>query len=53
MPDLLGHTDWVLSVAISNDGKKVVSGSDDLSIKIWNLETCEEIKTLKGHTAGV
>jgi len=40
---LLGHKDRVYSVAISNDGKKVVSGSADKSIKIWNLETGEEI----------
>jgi len=37
MPDLIAHTDSVVSVAISKDGKKVVSGSDDSTIKIWNL----------------
>jgi len=50
MPDLLGHTSCVKSVVISSDGKRVVSGSSDKSIKVWNLETGEEIKTLKVHT---
>ena len=29
LPDLLGHSHWVESVAFSPDGKTVVSGSDD------------------------
>jgi len=33
---------------ISFDGKNIVSGSYDKSIKVWNLETGEEIKTLIG-----
>ena len=30
---LKGHTDWVKSVAISPDGKSIVSGSDDKTIR--------------------
>jgi WD40 repeat protein len=26
-----------------------VSGSDDKTIKLWNVETGQEIRTLKGH----
>ena len=33
-----GHSDWVNSVAITKDGKYIVSGSGDKSIKIWNFE---------------
>jgi WD40 repeat protein len=29
LPDLLGHSDYVRSVAFSPDGKTVVSGSED------------------------
>ena len=30
---LEGHSDWVKSVAISADGKTIVSGSDDKTIR--------------------
>ena len=30
------HSDYVSSVAFSPDGKSIVSGSYDLSIRIWD-----------------
>ena len=39
MKPLLGHTNEVTSVCFSNDGKRIVSGSEDKSIRIWNAET--------------
>jgi len=46
-----GHTDWVTSVAISPDGQFVLSGSYDKTLKLWNLETGEEIRTFdQQHT---
>ncbi|QDL12402.1 serine/threonine protein kinase [Brasilonema octagenarum UFV-E1] len=50
---LTGHTDWVWSVAISPDGKTLVSASIDKTIKIWNLQTGELKSTLTGHTDSV
>jgi WD40 repeat protein len=35
---LEGHSDWVYSVAYSPDGTKIISGSDDETIKIWGEE---------------
>ncbi len=32
---LQGHSDSVKSVAISNDGSTVVSGSNDTDIRVW------------------
>ena len=34
-----GHTDHVYSVAFSPDGKHVVSGSGDKTIRIWDVQT--------------
>jgi WD40 repeat protein/GTPase SAR1 family protein len=47
---LTGHKGWVKSVAVSPDGKWTASGSDDETIKIWDLETGKCCATLKGHS---
>ena len=41
---LTGHSDVVMSVAISRDGTRAASGSDDRLVKIWNLETGAEVR---------
>ena len=30
------HSDWIMSVAFSPDGTKIVSGSYDKTIKVWD-----------------
>jgi WD40 repeat protein len=55
-PDLAietGHSDWVHSVALSGDGKLLASGSNDNTIKLWEVATGREIRTLRGHSAPV
>jgi len=46
---LTGHEDKVTSVAFSPDGKTVLSGSDDNTLKLWEVATGREIRTLTGH----
>ena len=49
---LTGHLKAVNSLAvISND--KIVSGSDDESLKIWDVTSGKEISTLNGHCDSV
>ncbi|GAB1539722.1 hypothetical protein NUACC21_23890 [Scytonema sp. NUACC21] len=43
------HSRSVWGVAWSADGKQLASGSDDNTIKIWNVATGKELKTLIGH----
>ena len=45
----LGHSDRVKTVAISPDGKYIVSGSYDKSIKVWDLPSGREIHTFEGN----
>ena len=48
---LKGHSDWVWSVAFSPDGRRIVSGSNDKTIRVWDAETGEEVVgPLKGHS---
>jgi WD40 repeat protein len=49
---LSGHTDRIRSLAFSPDGKWLVSGSSDYTIRMWNLET-REVRVLCGHEGWV
>ncbi|EJF58651.1 hypothetical protein DICSQDRAFT_23971, partial [Dichomitus squalens LYAD-421 SS1] len=40
------HTDIVRSVAYSPDGRSIVSGSDDRTVRVWDAETGEAIHEL-------
>jgi len=39
---LKGHAGWVNSVAFSPDGKHLVSGSADGTIKVWDADRGQE-----------
>ena len=45
-----GHSSSVSSVAISADGTKVISGSDDKTIKIWDAASGDVMQTLSGES---
>jgi len=50
---LEGHSRAVDSVAFSPDGKRLASGSDDTTIKLWDTASGREVLTLKGHSSSV
>jgi WD40 repeat protein len=50
---LQGHRDFINSISFSPNGKLLASGSNDKTIKIWDVANAKEIKTLTGHSDGV
>jgi WD40 repeat protein len=45
-----GHSGATTSISFSPDGKFVLTGNDDHSVKLWNVNTGDEIRTFSGHT---
>jgi WD40 repeat protein len=50
---LSGHDHFTWSVAWSPDGRRVVSGGENKTVKIWNAESGALIHTLTGHSDSV
>ena len=50
---LEGHSDSVLSVAWSPDGRRALSGADDNTVRLWDVETGGCLRVLEGHSASV
>jgi hypothetical protein len=54
---LAGHTDGVIAVTLSADGRQALSGSwaggKDTTVRWWDVRSGKELRCLEGHTAGV
>jgi N-terminal domain of NWD NACHT-NTPase/NACHT domain/WD domain, G-beta repeat len=50
---LEGHSSSVNSVVFSHDGSKLASGSDDHTIRVWDVATGQVEHTLEGHSDSV
>lgn len=51
---LESHTQMAKSVSFSSDGTRIVSGSVDQTVRVWDLQTREStMSTWEGHTDSV
>lgn len=50
---LRGHCEWVNSVKIDLPSRTLFSASDDMTVKLWDLDTHTCIKTYEGHVGQV
>jgi WD40 repeat protein len=51
MLDTGGHMAKVNGLAITPDGKQIVSGSQDKTIRVWDIETGKAVRTIRGEVA--
>ena len=45
-----GHTHFVVSVALSGDGKHLVTGSFDNTACLWEAASGKKLQTFQGHS---
>jgi WD40 repeat protein len=46
---LEGHTDLMGAVAISPDNRRIASGNNDHSARLWDADTGKELRSFEGH----
>ena len=50
---LRGHTAGINVLAYSPDGRLLASAGDDMTVRLWDVETGKEQATLRGHVDGI
>jgi WD40 repeat protein len=48
-----GHTEQVVGLAFSPDGKCLASCGNDRTVKVWDVAGARELRTLQGHRGSV
>lgn len=48
--ELGGHQNRISTVDVSLDGKTIASGSRDKTVRLWDVESGQEVAVLHGHT---
>ena len=49
MLDTGGHMALVNDIAFTPDGSQLVSGSDDKTIRVWDVATGKTVRTIRGE----
>jgi WD40 repeat protein len=46
---LRGHTKPIVGLTFSPDGRRLITGSQDRTVKVWDTVAAQELITLRGH----
>jgi WD40 repeat protein len=49
----VGHSQEVAAVAFAPDGRILASGGWDTTVRLWHVETAQELAVLEGHSGKV
>ncbi|WP_396271115.1 KGGVGR-motif variant AAA ATPase [Ideonella sp.] len=47
------HVDSANAVAFSHDGRQIASGSDDGTLRLWDVASGQPVRVMQGHQGGV
>jgi WD40 repeat protein len=50
---LQGHSNSILSISFSPLGKILATGSNDQTVRLWDIHTGQCLKILQGHTGSL
>jgi WD40 repeat protein len=50
---LRGHTAGINALAYSPDGRLLGTGSDDMTVRVWDVDTGSEVQRFRGHLGGI
>ena len=45
---IYGHTDWIISISLSNSKMHLLSAGDDKTLRVWDLENGTQLACLNG-----
>lgn len=49
----VGHTKSITCLAVSKDNKRIVSGSEDGTLRLWDISSGKELMVYKGHYGSI
>ncbi len=47
---LQGHTEAIISIEYSPDGKTAITRSEDYTVRLWDIVTGQQLQAFTGHT---
>ncbi len=48
-----GHTGPVIDLAVTADGKSLITGGDDKTVRVWDVTTGRQVRAFQGHSTRV